>query len=291
MSMTPRFLTLSTGQRLAFDLYGDPSGTPAFYFHGWPSSRVQGALMDEAGKHYGLCIVAMDRPGIGRSDPQPGRRLLDWPPLLLELAAHLSWDKFHVFGVSGGGPYALVCAHSMPERLLSANVICGAPPLRELGSGDLFWPYRMALVLTQHLPWLLRPVFHIAAQIAKCPPDHAPLSWMIATLSKNDREALSNREAHRIICESFRECLASGVPNVQADGDIYRDDWGFALRDITFPVHVWHGTKDDNIPLSYAQKIAAQMPHAITHWMEGDGHYSLPLLRGEAIARTALGLP
>jgi pimeloyl-ACP methyl ester carboxylesterase len=246
--------------------------------------------MDEAGKRHGLCIAAMDRPGVGQSDVQPGRRLLDWPPVLLELAAHLQWDKFHVFGVSGGGPYSLVCAHAMPERLLSASVICGAPPLRELGTSQLFWPYRMALVLSQRMPWLLAPVFHLATAVSHCPPDRAPLSWMIAMLKERDREALSNQAAHRIICESFRECLASGVARVQMDGDIYREDWGFPLSNITFPVHVWHGMKDENIAFSYAQQIAARMPNAITHWTPDDGHYSLPLLCGDEIARAALGL-
>ena len=286
--MTPQFLNLSSGRKLAFNLFGDPNGQPSFYFHGWPSSRLQGALMDDVGKRLGLCIAAMDRPGVGHSDHQSGRRLLDWPPLLHELADHLKWDKFHVFGVSGGGPYSLVCAHSMPERLLSASAICGAPPLREFGTGELFWPYRAVLALSQWLPFALTPAFHIASAISHCPPDRAPLSWMIATLGERDRLALSDRASHQIICASFRECLASGVAQVQADGDIYHHDWGFDLKDIQFPVHIWHGLKDQNIPCSYAQKIAALMPHAIPHWTADDGHYSLPLLRCEQIAKAAL---
>ena len=66
--------------------------------------------MHALGIDLGLCIVAPDRPGIGDSAYHAGRRLLDWPPVLMELAAHLGWDRFHVFGVSGGGPYALAAA-------------------------------------------------------------------------------------------------------------------------------------------------------------------------------------
>jgi pimeloyl-ACP methyl ester carboxylesterase len=288
-AMTHEFLTLSSGRKLAFQHFGDPAGVPAFYFHGWPSSLVQGALMDEQGKRQGLHVVAMDRPGVGRSDHQPGRRLLDWPPVVIELADHLGWDRFHVFGVSGGGPYALACAHAIPDRLLSASVICGAPPLRLFGSRELFFPYRLVLAMSHHLPWLLSPLFHIASAISRCPAHLPPLSWMIAMLSGRDREALQDREAHRIICQSFRDCLASGVPQVQADGDVYHEDWGIDFSQIRCPVHLWHGTKDRNIPCSYAEKLAALMPAAITHWTPDDGHYSLPLLRGDEIARAALG--
>lgn len=287
--MTPNFLTLSSGRKLAYDLYGDPDGQPIFYFHGWPSSRVQGALMDQVGKELGLRIATMDRPGIGQSDYQPGRRLLDWPPVLAELAAHLGWEKFHVMGVSGGGPYVLATAFAMPERLLSANVVCGAPPLRLFGTRDMFWPYRLVLFLRNLMPWMLSPAFRISCAISRCKPSQPPLRWLIQMLDERDRQALGNEQTYQVIVESFRECLVSGVPQVRADGDIYLDDWGFDLKDIPVPVHIWHGLKDRNIPCSYAQKIAAQIPQAIPHWTADDGHYSLPVLRVNEIARTALG--
>jgi pimeloyl-ACP methyl ester carboxylesterase len=284
-------MILSSGLRLAFEHYGDPQGTPAFYFHGWPSSRLQGELMDGAGKRLGLHVVAMDRPGIGRSDYQPGRQLLDWPPLLQELARHLGWEKFHVFGVSGGGPYALVTAYALPEQVLSASVICGAPPLRLLGVQDMFWPYRAVLALRQRVPWLLTPVFSVGAMVSRLRPDQWPLKWAIGMLNARDREVLGNLDTHRMMMGGFRESLCSGVASVQADGDIYLSDWGFDLEDIRVPVHFWHGKADRNIPWTYARQVAAKVPCAIPHWAEQEGHYSLPVLRTEEITRVALGLP
>jgi len=283
-------MILSTGRRLAFEHYGDPQGTPAFYFHGWPSSRLQGELMDDVCKHLGLHVVAMDRPGIGLSDFQPGRRLLDWPPVLEELAQHLGWERFHVFGVSGGGPYALVSAYALPERVLSASVICGAPPLRLLGIQDMFWPYRAVLALRQRLPWLLNPVFSVGAVVSRLKPDQWPLNQAIALLDARDREVLGNVETHRMMMGGFRESLRSGVASVQADGDIYLSDWGFHFDDIRLPVHFWHGKADRNIPWTYAQQVAAMIPGAVTHWKEEDGHYSLPVLRTAEIVRTVAGV-
>jgi len=120
-------ITLSNGLRLGYAEYGDPRGEVAFYFHGWPSSRLQGCLFDDLAKKHGMRLICPDRPGIGLSDPQPGRTLADWQQTLTELAAHVGADNWHVIAWSGGGPYLLSTALLMPKRLLSASIICGAP--------------------------------------------------------------------------------------------------------------------------------------------------------------------
>jgi len=244
--------------------------------------------MDEIGKQRGLCLVAMDRPGIGDSDFHPGRRLSDWPPLIEELARHLGWEKFHVFGVSGGGPYVLATAHAMPQRLLSANVICGAPPLQRFGTQDMMWTYRMVLWVRQRLPWLLRPAFKLALTFAHYPRTLPPLSWFIATLPKSDRQAIADEGTYGVVLKSVCDSLASGVQAVSADGDVYLDEWDLDVSQIQMPVHIWHGMKDKHIPWTYAQKVAALLPHAITHWTADDGHYSLPTLRVAEITDAAL---
>ena len=111
-------LTLSSGLRLCYAEFGDPEGVPTFYFHGWPCSRLHAWTMHEAALKQGIRLICPDRPGLGLSDDHPERQLLDWPPVVEELANHLGWEKFHIIGVSGGGPYALVCAAR------------GCPPLR-----------------------------------------------------------------------------------------------------------------------------------------------------------------
>jgi pimeloyl-ACP methyl ester carboxylesterase len=47
------------------------------------------------------------------------------------LANHMGLDRFAILGVSGGGPYAVACAHALPREMLSAvGVIAGGPPVR-----------------------------------------------------------------------------------------------------------------------------------------------------------------
>src|SRR4051812_39008867 len=91
--------------RLAVEESGDPQGVPIFFFHGWPASRLQGSGFDVEARTLGARIISPDRPGIGLSSYQPGRRLLDWPPLVRAMAHLLGIERFRIMAISGGGPY------------------------------------------------------------------------------------------------------------------------------------------------------------------------------------------
>ena len=69
-------------------------------------------------------MLALDRPGIGLSDPKPGRRVLDWADDAAEVAARLEITRFGVLGWSAGGPHALACAFRMPDRVMVVGLVC-----------------------------------------------------------------------------------------------------------------------------------------------------------------------
>lgn len=276
---------------LGYSMHGDPNGVVCFYFHGWPSARVQGALMDEAGRRYGLKIISPDRPGIGLSDFHPGRELKDWPELLTELAAHVGAEKFHVLGWSGGGPYVLVTALTMPDRLLSATVICGAPPLVFLGHEHMFWMYRLMIRLRYAFPTVLGLLLRAGERVSRGEPDRIPLRWVLGMLGPADRAVLARREVFSVVQAGMLEALRRGPKAVIADADIYLSEWGFEVGAIGYPIHFWHGKQDRNIDWRYTEKLAGIMPHVTTHWLEEEGHYSLPVTHLDAILKHALDSP
>ncbi len=100
-----RRIKLRDGRALGYAEFGSPEGEPVFYFHGFPNSRVDWLISDpdDAAGALNTRIIAPDRPGYGLSDYQRGRKLLDWPQDVLELANALQIDKFAVLGISGGG--------------------------------------------------------------------------------------------------------------------------------------------------------------------------------------------
>lgn len=287
--MSDHTLRLSTGLTLGYAEHGDPQGTPCFYFHGWPSARVQGELMDAAGKRYGLRIISPDRPGIGLSDFQPRRELKDWPPLLTELADHLGIDRFHVLGWSGGGPYVLVTALTLSDRLLSASIVCGAPPLTFLGYEHMFWVYRVMIRLRHAFPTILGLVLRMGERISQGTPDRPPMKWLMGMLGDADRKVLSQPEVFSVVRAGALEALRRGPKSVIADADIYLSEWGFEVGGISYPIHFWHGKQDKNIDWRYTEKLASIMPHTTTEWFEEEGHYSLPITHVDAIIKKALG--
>jgi pimeloyl-ACP methyl ester carboxylesterase len=281
-------ITLSNGLRLGYAEYGDPRGEVAFYFHGWPSSRLQGCLFDDLAKKHGMRLICPDRPGIGLSEPQPGRTLADWQQTLTELAAHVGADNWHVIAWSGGGPYLLSTALLMPKRLLSASIICGAPPLIFLGDREMFWIYRWLIQLRKLLPTVLGGILKLGALIAGMKPGCLVHRLLLKMLGAEDRRILSDPKVFKVVCEATLGALSRPAADVIADADIYLSEWGFEVSRIAVPIHFWHGKQDRNIDWTYTQRLAAIIPHAVTHFSEHDGHYSLPVTHAEQIIMTAM---
>jgi len=46
----------------------------------------------EAAADRGVRAITVDRPGMGRSDPQPGHVVGDWPADVVALATHSAWN-------------------------------------------------------------------------------------------------------------------------------------------------------------------------------------------------------
>src|SRR5207244_13258118 len=108
-----------------------------------PSSRLMAQFTHDAARELGVRIISPDRPGIADSSLVAERKLLDWPPLVSELANFLKLEKFRALGISGGAPYAYALAWAWPERVRVIAVVSGAPNIAELGGhGGLRALYR-----------------------------------------------------------------------------------------------------------------------------------------------------
>src|SRR2546423_11449300 len=121
------FVPLPEGRQLAFAEYGDPTGYPVVFCHGWPSSCTMGELTHAAARELGVRIISPDRPGISGSGPPGEPTLLDWPPVLEQLVNTLGLTDFRMFGISGGAPYTFAGAWAMPSRVLAVAVLSGGP--------------------------------------------------------------------------------------------------------------------------------------------------------------------
>jgi pimeloyl-ACP methyl ester carboxylesterase len=152
--MTNNQIILNDGRTLGFAEYGDDQGQPFMYFHGFPSSRLEGRLVDDVARGQHLRIIAPDRPGFGLSDFKPGRKLTDWPEDVIGLANALELDRFSIVGLSGGGPYAAVCACKISTRLSAVGIISGSGPADLPGMLESMSPLNRLLQIGRTAPWL-----------------------------------------------------------------------------------------------------------------------------------------
>ena len=278
MDVRTEIVKLENGGTVALSEYGDPRGVPVFFCHGWPSSRTMAELTHDAARDLGVRIISPDRPGIRDSNFQADRRLLDWPPLLAALADHLEIDRFRIFAISGGAPYAYASAWMMPERVEKIAVASGAPPIAELQDrSGLLSLYNRMLALRESRPALLRTLFHIARPFAsmKMPIRVRPL--LLKVLQPCDANVLRDSRSFDACFESARQAWRSSAAGVMADAEIYAEPWGFRLEEVGVPVQLWHGRKDRTFKFRLAEEIAARLPKCELHLVEDTGHYSLPI--------------
>jgi len=288
----PKYWDAPNGRRLAWAEYGDPAGRPLIYCHGWPSSRLQAALLHHLAGERGLRVLSADRPGIGRSDRDPGRRLSSWPELVAAFADSRGIGEFLQLGVSGGGPYVLACAAMLPDRVRASAVLCGAVPLADGQRRGLHPLYRLLIPLRKlPRPWFT-PALEHAARSAKGPPDKPPLSWLLKTLPAVDREMLmQNPEALRVLAESFSEGVRQGGRGVMQDADIYLQPWNLPLERIARPIRYWHGDADRHISADMARGFVATIPHARLDVDPDEGHFSLAIRRARSAIDHLAGAP
>jgi pimeloyl-ACP methyl ester carboxylesterase len=64
---------------------------------------------------------------------------------------------------------------------------------------------------------------------------------------------------------------------------LFVSDWGFPLDRIRMPVELWYGEADHIVPPLHARLLAAALPDARLELVEGEGHYSLPIVRCEQV--------
>ena len=278
----PRFWEISPGRRLAWNEYGDPAGKAVLYYHGWPSSRLQARLAHHLARERGLRIVAMDRPGMGRSTFEAGRTLDSWPELMERFADAHGIGRFGQLGVSGGGPYVLVCAARIAGRLTGSAVLAGAAPLAESGIGlrGLHPVYRM-LIPFRKLPCaVFSALFRIATVGSRLHPGWPPLSWLLRTVSAEDRALLLDfPEVWAVITKSFQEGARGGGRGVMADAEIYFQPLGIDPATVRHPIRYWHGGDDRNIPLAMVREFTGKIAGAQLEVDAALGHFSLVFRR------------
>lgn len=275
VTIAATLLRLPDGRRVAFEEFGDPTGSPLVVAHGTPGSRDQLALLDMPARERGIRIVAIDRPGYGASDLHRGRRLEDWPTDVAAVADYLGIDRFAVMGVSGGAPHALACAAVLGDRVTAVQVVSGvAPPDCWIPGAR---PARVETVIGAVMRrggGLIAPLATILFWIAR----HLPRTVMRLyrlLLPPADRRIIARPAIAAAYRDELRRLPRSAVAAVVQDLALFAGPWGSLVDDVVQPTTVWHGGEDRAVPVEHAKALAQRLANAKITVFPADGHLML----------------
>jgi len=275
--LPPRFegsIVLEGGRRLGYAEYGPATGHPLFWFHGTPGARRQvppGAR--EVAFERGVRIIAVERPGIGDSTPHLYAQIRDWAADIEELCDALEIEQFAVVGLSGGGPYALACAHDMPERVVAAVVLGGLAPAvgPDRAAGGTSELARRFSRLTRYTRWPMGAFMRGLIRVLE--PFADPTIDLFARLMPpGDQRVFADEATRLMFADDLMRGARAGMQALFLDAVLFGRHWGFALGDIRVPVHLWYGDADNIVPVEHGEHIAERIPNAVLRVRPEEGH-------------------
>ena len=273
----PRFegsIRLRDGRDLGFAEYGPVTGRAMLWFHGSPGARRQIAPEARALAHErGVRIIAVERPGIGDSTPHAYAELIEFAADIEQLCDALGVEQFVLAGLSGGGPYALACAHEMPERIVAVAVLGGVAPT--LGP-DAVDGGANALIRTFSplLKWTWGPLGASMRRLIRVlePWADPAIDLFARAMPPGDQRVFNDPGTRRM----FQEDLILGSRNhmhaLWLDAMLFGRHWGFVLEDVRVPVFLRYGDADVIVPSAHGEHMADRLPDSELRVYPGEGH-------------------
>jgi len=252
-------LELDDGRTVGYATWGDSEGTPVFFGHGTPGSRLDRypSLDDpEWPRQRRLRFIGVDRPGYGYSDPWHEAGLLDCAGDFVRVADDLDLERFWALSGSGGGPYALALGALAPERLRGLAIVSFA----EIGMDEGESPEELAMALGEE------------ARALREDPEETFAAFFSAELPEADRRMLGRKDVRALLIETFQEGVRQGATGWVDDNLRQVRPWPFRLDEIRVGVRFHHGEADVLAPPDNAKELAGGIRGSRFHLYPGEGH-------------------
>jgi pimeloyl-ACP methyl ester carboxylesterase len=274
---TAETFTLPDGRTLAYDDVGDAAGTPVLYVHGTPDSRRARHPDDGLARRAGVRLVAVDRPGFGRSTPHREATVGSFADDAIALADHLGVAAWRPFAWSGGATYAVAVGARHPARVARTAVAAGLVPFEAYATEGILDDADGG----RHLVAELGAELGAAGLAEMAAPMLVPYPCDLDLAREHVAEQLTpERQQALDAIPGAASALAWGVADSVAQGldGVIRDlelqveppdvDWSAA----TAPVDLWYGSRDTTAPPAFGEWWAEALPDATLHVFPTEGH-------------------
>ena len=273
-------LALINGRRVAYEIFGDPTGKPVLIIHGaWggPSSTLwNGPRIRWQAPTDGLKLIWYDRrcAGLSQYDSEPFT-LEDLANDAVDVLDYLGIDQAAVIATSAGGPIGLRLALDYPERveclvLLNTGASLMSLEPSEIDLGDPFVVDRLETVGKRLALLDLLEAAGLKASVAaseeewRSPPQPADPDPSLSAFRENRQRTLANMSGYAL------SRLAHGaLLNMRAQRGVDLLDDANGIR---CPILILHGESDTTVPIAFGRALASLIQGAKLVTLCGEGH-------------------
>jgi len=252
---------VAPARRMAWSEWGPTDGAPVLFS---PGAGTSSSLGFAAGalERLGARLIAVDRPGLGGSDPAPDRTLLDGAADVRALAAALSLERPAIVGFSQGAPLALACAATgavSAVAMVSGTDELAGPALRSKFPPEL----GQQLDLAEADPPAAEAMFRGMTP--------AMLVAMVAGSPEVDLAVYADPAFAAAFAAAVEEAFVQGPNGFARDALLALQRWPFDPAEIRVPVHLWYGRIDGSPfhSLDHGASLARRIPGAACTVIEG----------------------
>ncbi|WP_179956991.1 alpha/beta fold hydrolase [Amycolatopsis anabasis] len=225
------------GERmLGWAEWGPEHGTPVLFCPGAGTSRHLGFgadVLDELA----IRLISLDRPGLGASDPDPGRTLLSWAADVDAFAEREQLGEFGIVANSQGTPFALACAAAGIGTAVAAAAI--GDELAHPAVIGLLEPDVRAMVDA-----VAADPDGFAASFAERADARTLAELTVTMSSETDRRVYTDPAFAPHYRRALEEGFAQGPGGYVRDLVLTMSRWPFDPAKITVPVDLWYGERD-----------------------------------------------
>ncbi|MBN1647855.1 MAG: alpha/beta hydrolase [Spirochaetales bacterium] len=243
--MAEQIVSPEPGVQIAVNDFGDPAGKTIVQIHGMIASIRDTHLFGKLTTN-GFRVIAIARPGYGRSSAYEPRSILEWALPVQKVLDSIGVADYSVFGISSGAPYSYAMAYRN-RKIRNVYVLSGTPALYLPDVREL-WPYPLDTAATiAGLKIIARDLFF--------GNNYVP-----------DEQAADMYDSYQ------NDCFGIAL-------DLYlrARDWGFILEDIESSCFLGHSRDDGSVPFACAEKTAARLKNGKLYARGGD-HFSGEIL-------------
>jgi len=215
----------------------------------------------------------VERPGIGSSTPHLYDAVLDFAADIEHLCDALELEQLAIAGLSGGGPYALACAHEMPGRVVTAGLLGSVAPAvgddKVTGGITELVRFFSPVFALGHRP--LGAAMRGLVQLLEPLTDTA-IDAFASFMPPGDKRVFEDEGVRKMFAQDIVQGSTHHMQAIFCDAVLFGRHWGFELADIEAPIHMWYGDADNIVPIRHGEHMAERIPNAVFRTREEEGH-------------------